>query len=93
MHPIQPIIYTRSRIIVHNRHHSILQTHSIRIRLPNPGILIQPAQHLLMPDEAILRLGDPTQLARLCYDKGRHTNGSHRGSSRTDWARRAPGAH
>lgn len=50
-----------TRIIIHNRYNSIIQTDSIRVAPLNTRMTIQPTQHLLMPDETIFWILDPTE--------------------------------
>ena len=49
-------------IIVHHRNDRVTQTDSIRIPFLDPRVPIQPTQHLLMPHQAVLRLGNPVAL-------------------------------
>lgn len=44
----------QSRIIINNRDSSIIQTDRMCMPSSHPGVMIQPAQNLLMPHEEVL---------------------------------------
>ena len=67
--PKMTSIPNQSRIIINNRDSGIIQTNRMRILSSHSGVSIQPAQNLLMPDEAVLGILNPnhnnnTALAR-----------------------------
>jgi hypothetical protein len=48
-------------VIVHNRDNGVLQTDRVGVTLLYAGVLVNPAEDLLVPHEAVLGFDDPAQ--------------------------------
>lgn len=47
-------------VIIHNRDNGVLQTDRVGVTLLDAGVLVNPAEGLLVPHEAVLGVDDPT---------------------------------
>lgn len=47
-------------VIVNYRDHGVIQADGVGVALLDTGVLVNPAEHLLVPHQTVLLLGHPT---------------------------------